>query len=141
ETLRADMACPPTITGYDGVRNTRPGLTSTLLPAEQPTLGLVCGYDLFTEGASVKERRLGAAEAEALASDIRALPLAHPAAGPHGCFAQGGRYLDVIVLRYAAGPDVRLWFDVADCPSTIGNGHIKADAGTLTDPTKRPADG
>ena len=127
--VTAASRCAPTMRGFDGVKNEPDHLDRQLAPKD-PIGGLICRYSgLNREGdARVKPlslyRTVSVRENEArhLADDLDALPKPKDPNDKVYCPADFGRY-DILILRYAKGPDVDIRFDRTGCRQ-VTNGYI-----------------
>jgi hypothetical protein len=126
--IHVDVAagCPVSERGVAGVSNDgRPELSSALVPAAAPSVGLVCVYAGGNGRAFAlrSQQRLDAAAARALAADARGLRLSHPDGGPISCPVDFGAAA-LVVFGYPHGPDVDLWQGLGGCGG-LGNGVIR----------------
>lgn len=125
--------CPATLSGYNGVANSGPGLDDSLVPVD-PVSGLICRFGpLYTpSGLAVPSARLyreavlNAATASAFAAVIDEVSTAPPQ-GVFHCPADSGSH-SIIVFGYAGRPDVDLWYSDSGC-RTLDNGVIGAFEG------------
>jgi hypothetical protein len=128
-SLTVGGGCPAGDADIVGVRNTRADLTDRLVPAADPTGGLICRYDGLngTRFRLTAGRRLGAPAAAQVARALRALPLSHSqTAMLQPCPFQDGRAV-AIALSYPGQPDVAIWWSASGC-QRVANGVITAAA-------------
>jgi hypothetical protein len=122
--------CPASDRGEVGVGNSRPGLSTRLLPAAAPLSALICVYGglnpphVFGLRAHVA---LKAPDARLLAAQARAVPLGHTDGDTTSCPADDGSF-DLVVFHYASGPDVDLGDHATGC-GFLANGRIVAAGG------------
>jgi hypothetical protein len=120
--------CPSSLASFQDVVNTFPG--PPLVPAE-PRAGLICRYGpIYGVGPTpasqrllATSKRLDEAQAQALATVIRALTLT-VSVGAASCPADFGE-VAVIGFEYPGKADVGLWYRTTGC-QTLDNGRIGA---------------
>lgn len=111
-------ACPSSLGGHDGVRNTGGGLSDRLVPGA-PTSLLICRYSPLggaqtpsvRHGILYASARLGAADAQAFAHLLNAIRADH---GEHTCPVDVGRY-DVLAFSVPGRADVDVWSSSTGC--------------------------
>lgn len=124
--------CPASLGTAADVRNDPSVLEARLVPAgDQPDSALICRYPGSTTAdglPSSKNRRivLRRAAADALARALARVSLVQPK-GMFSCPADF-ESLAIIVLHYAAGSDVDIWYRTTGC-QTLDNGYILAFEG------------
>jgi hypothetical protein len=124
--------CPASLDAAADVRNDPSGLTARLVPAgDQPDSALICRYPGMATAdglPSPKNRRivLRRAAADALARALAQVSLVQPK-GMFSCPADF-ESLAIIVLHYAAGSGVDIWYRTTGC-QTLDNGYVLAFEG------------
>jgi hypothetical protein len=117
--------CPTTDRGRSDVSNPdAPDLDDQMLPAAAPTGALKCTYTGLNGKmfALARSQKLNAAQASAVAAQIRALPLGSRGSYPHSCPMDDGS-ASILAFSYAGRADVDIWENTSGCSSTR-NGHI-----------------
>jgi hypothetical protein len=124
--VTASGDCPQSDRGYSGVRNTGAGLAKALLPAGEPTGGLVCVYDGMngTRFGLIAQHELDASAATRLASAAVRVPLSHVDNEVVNCPMDDGAAA-VLVFSYRNGSDAALWYRRNGCQG-LSNGEITA---------------
>jgi len=125
--------CPASLGDNSDVSNDVDGLDVAMVPPGEPTGGLICQYPGAnpTIDQPKGSRTLTAAQAVALATQVRKLAVGSEGIGPHSCPMDDGQ-VTIAVLTFPQG-DVDLWWRVSGCQS-VRNGHIVSLTGTLTLP-------
>jgi hypothetical protein len=124
--------CPSSDRHVAGVSNTGADLAARLVPATDPTAGLVCRYDGMNGRpfALTATSVLDAAAAGQVAQAAGRVRLAHVIATERHC-PNGDEAVTVLALSYPGREDVDLWLARNGCQS-LANGIITADAGDFT---------
>ena len=116
--------CPASDANVVGVRNSGTDLSSRLLPAATPAVGLECFYAGLNghRFQLTRQLRLGQAAAAREAAEVARLPLSHVLGGMVSCPMDDGS-AEIVALSYAGRPDVDLWRTLNGCQRTA-NGFI-----------------
>jgi hypothetical protein len=123
--------CPTTIAGYVDVSNPGADLTSTMLPAANPTAGLICSYNAAYDSTHPSTLAhtiiLSAAASRVLARSANAIWTGSAGSGSGSCPLDNG-LTDIIVFRYVGQADVDLWYHASGCQG-VTNGYIDGGEG------------
>jgi hypothetical protein len=126
--MRVSLAsgCPSTDRGVVGVTNPPPPLEMSLVPAGNPTAGLVCEYYGPNDHPfELKQKRtLDATAARNFSMKIRQVPLGHLDGQIIDCPNYNGS-ATVVALGYPDGKSTDLWMTTSGCTS-VSNGYISA---------------
>jgi len=126
--------CPESIARYADVENQDAALEQGLVPPGDPTAGLICLYGTttpsndFNGNALQRSVILSSNAASELAQAVGAIRLGFAGGKVHSCPVDlVGGPMEIIVLGYAAEPDVNLWYGATGCPG-LDNGFVEAGA-------------
>ena len=140
--------CPATAMPYVDIRNSGPGLRSSLLPQGRVTAALVCRYGQPSPSPHPNlrlslTRRLDSRAARYLAARARRVPVGHPTSQPPaGCGAFADPMRVIVAFQYAGGRTVDLWLEATACPGYEDNGSITVvEDGTLETALQRAVPG
>jgi hypothetical protein len=126
--LTLSSACPSSAHDVD---NPGQNLSDEMVPAGQPTTGLVCWYRGANAPPAPVRQALSAEQAQRAAASARSLQLGNTGGGVTSCPAGfGGAAL--VVLAYPGHPDVDLYWADSGCES-VDNGQITTGGGLNLD--------
>jgi hypothetical protein len=130
--LTVPSGCPASDADMVGVESPRTDLADRMVPAADPTGGLVCRYNglngtRFALGGSTRLDRVAATRVAQALARLRLSHMAGTLIRP--CPMDDGSVI-VLALSYAGQPDVAVWFRSRGC-QWVSNGAITAEAGDL----------
>ena len=131
--------CPESDANDVGVSNGVADLGSALLPTGSPTSGLSCEYGDLNGNQSglITSTTLNSTAAAQVASAVTSSSLGHLDNVMTNCPADFG-LVTVLVLSYAARPDVDLWYARTGC-QWLSNGYIETSPSDALDKLVNPA--